>query len=174
MSKQINKVSKADCLSAIEYLFCKTFINDMNRYLPGSILFTGLIFLLAVCTKPDEEALRLAFQYPALEFRMNLNHHDFPLDDAGQEQMIQEHLNNGYGGFTINVPYEHYLTDKGMKATLRFAEKAKNAGMELWQYTQGPPGHCDLRGIGRGARLQRPGGAFHLARSCVDQDRDDG
>jgi len=108
----------------------------MNRYIAGSILFTGLIFFMAVCTRPKEEALRLAFQNPPLEFRMNLNHHDFPLDDAGQEQMIQEHLNNGYGGFTINVPYEHYLTDKGMKATLRFAEKAKEAGMELWLYDE--------------------------------------
>lgn len=30
MSKQINKVSKDDCLEAIEYLFCQAFVNDMN------------------------------------------------------------------------------------------------------------------------------------------------
>ena len=30
MSKQINKVSKDDCLEAIEYLFCQAFINDMT------------------------------------------------------------------------------------------------------------------------------------------------
>ena len=30
MSKQINKVSKEDCLNAIEYLFCQAFVNDMT------------------------------------------------------------------------------------------------------------------------------------------------
>ena len=30
MSKQINKVSKDDCLESIEYLFCQAFVNDMN------------------------------------------------------------------------------------------------------------------------------------------------
>jgi hypothetical protein len=30
MSKQINKVSKEDCLDAIEYLFCQAFVNDMT------------------------------------------------------------------------------------------------------------------------------------------------
>ena len=30
MSKQINKVSKDDCLAAIEYLFCQAFVNDMT------------------------------------------------------------------------------------------------------------------------------------------------
>ena len=30
MSKQINKVSKDDCLEAIEYLFCQAFVNDMT------------------------------------------------------------------------------------------------------------------------------------------------
>jgi len=30
MSRQINKVSKDDCLDAIEYLFCQAFVNDMT------------------------------------------------------------------------------------------------------------------------------------------------
>ena len=30
MSKQINKVSKDDCLEAIEYLFCQAYVNDMT------------------------------------------------------------------------------------------------------------------------------------------------
>ena len=30
MSKQINKVSKEDCLDAIEYLFCQAYVNDMT------------------------------------------------------------------------------------------------------------------------------------------------
>ena len=30
MSKQINKVSKDDCLDAIEYLFCQAYVNDMT------------------------------------------------------------------------------------------------------------------------------------------------
>jgi len=30
MSKQINEVSKDDCLEAIEYLFSQAFVNDMN------------------------------------------------------------------------------------------------------------------------------------------------
>lgn len=108
----------------------------IKQYLPGSLIFTGIILLLAVCTNPTDTELRGSFKNPPLEFRMNLNHHGFPLDDAGQVQMIEEHLADGYGGFTINAPYEHYLTEKGMKATLRFAEKAKAAGMELWLYDE--------------------------------------
>ncbi len=108
----------------------------MRQYLPGLLIFTGIIMLLAVCTNPIETGLRESFQNPPLEFRMNLNHHGFPLEDHEQSQMIKEHLENGYGGFTINVPYDHYLTDEGMKATLRFAEKAKDAGMELWLYDE--------------------------------------
>ena len=41
MSKQINKVSKDDCLEAIEYLFCQAFVNDMTgdqRYYTKIIL----------------------------------------------------------------------------------------------------------------------------------------
>ena len=30
MSKQINKVSKDDCLEAIQYLFCQAYVNDMT------------------------------------------------------------------------------------------------------------------------------------------------
>ena len=30
MQKQINKVSKDDCLEAIEYLFCQAYVNDMT------------------------------------------------------------------------------------------------------------------------------------------------
>ena len=30
MNKQINKVSKDDCLEAIEYLFCQAYVNDMT------------------------------------------------------------------------------------------------------------------------------------------------
>ena len=30
MSKQINKVSRDDCLEAIEYLFCQAYVNDMT------------------------------------------------------------------------------------------------------------------------------------------------
>ena len=79
----------------------------MRQYLPGLLIFTGIIMLLAVCTNPTETGLRKSFQNPPLEFRMNLNHHGFPLEDHEQSQMIKEHLENGFGGFTINVPYDH-------------------------------------------------------------------
>ena len=108
----------------------------IKQYLPGSLIFTGIILLLAVCTPPSDTLLMESFKNPPLEFRMNLNYHDFPMDDAGQAQMIEEHLADGYGGFTINVPFEHYLTDEGMNATVRFAGKAKAAGMDLWLYDE--------------------------------------
>ncbi len=94
----------------------------MNRYLRRSILFIGLILLMEGCTRPGEEALRLAFQKPPLEFRMNLNHHDFPLDDAGHEQMMQEHLNMGYGGFTINDSEETITTGITFRSKGKFEE----------------------------------------------------
>jgi hypothetical protein len=67
---------------------------------------------------------------------MNQNVHGIPLDETGQDSLIKAYLDNGYGGFTINVPFEHYLEDAAMKATLRFCEKARNAGMELWLYDE--------------------------------------
>jgi hypothetical protein len=58
------------------------------------------------------------------------------LDEKGQDSLIKAYLNNGYGGFTINVPFEHYLEDAAMKGTLRFCEKARSAGLELWLYDE--------------------------------------
>jgi hypothetical protein len=96
-----------------------------------------LIFSLIIsCTDQGDRDLRINFPEPPLSYRMNQNLHNFPLDDAGQDSLINAYLDNGYGGFAMNVPFEHYLTDEGMEATLRFCEKAKAAGMELWLYDE--------------------------------------
>jgi hypothetical protein len=100
-----------------------------------------LILLLGIscfvsCVDQADRVLRENFPEPPLAFRMNQNIHHFPLDDAGQDSLIKAYLDNGYGGFAMNVPFEHYLTDEGMEATLRFCEKAKAAGMELWLYDE--------------------------------------
>ncbi len=88
------------------------------------------------CVDQSDTVLRENFQDPPLDFRMNQNVHDIPLDEAGQDSLIQAYLDNGYGGFAMNVPFEHYLEDEAMKATTRFCEKAKAAGMELWLYDE--------------------------------------
>ena len=96
----------------------------------------SLAGLCSLCTRTSDPALREQFLVPPLEYRMNQNLHEFPLDDKGQDSLIRAYLDNGYGGFSINVPFGHYLTEEGMNATLRFARKARAAGMELWLYDE--------------------------------------
>ena len=107
-----------------------------SRFASGTFFFTAVVLLLALCTSEPDRALKLAFQNPPLEFRMNRNHHAFPMESAAQDSFIQVHLEDGWGGFTINSPYQHYLTEEGMKATLSFAQKAKAKGMDLWLYDE--------------------------------------
>ena len=104
---------------------------------PGRQFILLLVFSSFIsCVDQADTFLRENFQDPPLEFRMNQNIHEIPLEDAGQDALIQEYLDNGYGGFAMNVPFSHYLEDKAMKATLRFCEKAREAGMELWLYDE--------------------------------------
>ncbi len=100
--------------------------------------FNVVILLIGVisCTQSNDKELRKNFSNPPLNYRMNQNVHGIPLDESGQDSLIKAYFDNGYGGFTINVPFEHYLEDTAMKATLRFCEKARNAGMELWLYDE--------------------------------------
>ncbi len=100
------------------------------------IWILSLMFLLFGCSKPSEVNLREAFRNPPLEYRMNLNFHSFPLESAKQDSVIEATLANGWGGFTLNTPYEEYLTEKGLEATLSFCEKAKAKGMDLWLYDE--------------------------------------
>jgi hypothetical protein len=48
--------------------------------------------------------------------RMNQNLHGFPIDEAGQDSLIINYRDNGYGGYAINVPNRNYLTEVGMPA----------------------------------------------------------
>ncbi len=102
----------------------------------GSLVFVVTIFGITSCNRTPDEFLKEAFKNPPLEYRMNQNIHGIPLDEEGQDSLIKAYLDNGYGGFTINVPYAHYLEDEAMKATLRFCEKAEAVGMELWLYDE--------------------------------------
>jgi hypothetical protein len=104
-----------------------------NHHLIGVF---SLMVLLFGCTNKSEDKLREAFKNPPLEHRMNRNFHSFPLESAKQDSVIEATLANGWGGFTLNTPYEEYLTEKGLEATQRFCEKAKAKGMDLWLYDE--------------------------------------
>ncbi len=106
-------------------------MNTIFRF-NAVILFIGILS----CTQSPDKELRQNFLNPPLKYRMNQNVHGIPMDESGQDSLIKTYLDNGYGGFTINVPFEHYLEDSAMKATLRFCEKARKAGMELWLYDE--------------------------------------
>lgn len=101
-----------------------------------SISLGGFLLLLASCTKTGDRALHENWVNPPLEYRMNRNLHNFPLDAAGQDSLIRSTLDNGWGGFALNVPFKQYLTDEGMEATKRFCEEAKALGMDLWLYDE--------------------------------------
>jgi len=69
-------------------------------------------------------------------YRMNQNIHSIPSDEKAQEDLIERYLSMGYGGFTVNVSYNQYLTPEGMNAFKAFCEKAKANNMELWLYDE--------------------------------------
>jgi hypothetical protein len=98
-------------------------------------LLTALLLAPVVVSANDGD-LRSAWINPPLEYRMNRNIHDFPLDPAKQDAEIQGTLDSGWGGYALNVPFHAYLTDAGMKATKRFCDAAKAKGMELWLYDE--------------------------------------
>jgi hypothetical protein len=93
-------------------------------------------FSIYSCTSKSEKALRDSFANPPLEFRMNQNTHEFPLQPDLQDSLINRTLENGWGGFTINTPYSEYLTEKGLQSTLVFCQKAKAKEMDLWLYDE--------------------------------------
>ena len=105
-------------------------------------LFVVVVSLAPVSLAGSEEdgsndhALRKAFHEAPLEYRLNWNIHGFSLDRAGQEALIQKTLAAGWGGFALNVPFQEYLTDAGMKATKAFCDLAKAQGMELRLYDE--------------------------------------
>ena len=135
----------------------------LNKILSLQSLFLlGTVFLIS-CAEQSDTVLRENFQNPPLKYRMNQNLHGFPMDEAGQDSLINAYLDNGYGGFTINVPYQHYLTEEGMQATLSFCEKAKAAGMELWLYDeQGyPSGNAGDRVISKNPAWESMGLFFN-------------
>ncbi len=69
-------------------------------------------------------------------FRMNQNIHNVPLDEKEQDDLIERYSSMGYGGFTVNVNYNEYLTEKGMNAFKSFCDKAKANNLELWLYDE--------------------------------------
>lgn len=71
-----------------------------RQYIPGLLIFTGIILMLSVCTSPNQDTLRQSSINPPLESRMNLNYYSFPLDDSGLNQMIQEPY--GYSPFYLD------------------------------------------------------------------------
>lgn len=96
----------------------------------------SLPLLLPGCMQSSEVELRKAFNNPPLQYRMNLNFHSFPIESEKQDSLIEATLANGWGGFTLNSPYEEYLTKTGLEATKSFCDKAKAKGLDLWLYDE--------------------------------------
>lgn len=99
------------------------------------LFYYVMLILLWACSGNSQE-LKVKFEDPPMTYRMNINLHHLPLDESEQDSLISSKILDGYGGFTINSPYNDYLTEIGMAATLQFSEKARAAGMELWLYDE--------------------------------------
>lgn len=95
-----------------------------------------MMIVAVLCGCARNTALRKDFADPPLGFRMNQNIHNVPMNPAGQDSLIESYLKNGYGGFTSNVDFDHYLTDEGMKSFARFSRQIKKKGMSLWLYDE--------------------------------------
>src|SRR6056297_3304356 len=100
--------------------------------------FSGIVMVsfLTGCTGSRQGDLKAQFTDPPLEYRMNQNFHELPLEPSQQDSLIREILENGWGGFALNTPYSEYLTGQGLRATKRFCEAAKAKGMDLWLYDE--------------------------------------
>jgi len=103
------------------------------KQLPIIVCLSGILLLVG-CNR--EERLKITFQNPPLEYRMHQNIHSPSPDPAKQDSLIVYYLENGYGGFTTNVDFQHYLTDEGMKSFHAFCDKAKSKGLALWLYDE--------------------------------------
>ncbi len=99
------------------------------------IALLAFLFLAVSCSSGDG-GLEAKWENPPLEYRMNRNWHNIPMDPVAMDSLIMETLENGWGGLAINVPYESYLTDEGMRATQLFCEKAKEKDLDLWLYDE--------------------------------------
>ncbi len=95
-----------------------------------------MVLLCTSCSQSGDNDLRRQWMNPPLSYRMNRNVHDIPMDPVQQDSMIRVTLDNGWGGFSLNVPFSQYLTDEGMEGTRVFCEKAKAEGMDLWLYDE--------------------------------------
>ncbi len=104
----------------------------MRKKLILTVLFLANTAILA----QSRQDLYEIWQNPPLEYRMNKNIHHLPSDQQGQNALIENTLANGWGGFSLNVSFSHYLTDNGMKTVRQFCESAKAKGMDLWLYDE--------------------------------------
>jgi hypothetical protein len=93
-------------------------------------------FLLLTSSGAERSLLETRFKNPPLEYRMNQNIHNIPQKPESQDSLIADYLANGFGGFTANVSFSHYLQPKAMKEFASFCRKAHVAGMELWLYDE--------------------------------------
>src|SRR3546814_15177215 len=85
-----------------------------------------------LCAQESEMELSIPTTY-----RMNQNIHYIPEDDSMQQALIDRYIETGYGGFSVNVSYDDYLTNKGMEAFKSFCNKEKATGLELLLYETG-------------------------------------
>lgn len=100
------------------------------------IVLLGLVITMMVTGCDKNASLRKDFADPPLAFRMNQNVHNVPMDSSGQDSLIQAYYQNGYGGFTSNVDFHHYLMDEGMKSFTGFSNLVRKRGMSLWLYDE--------------------------------------
>ena len=102
----------------------------------GKWIMLGTALVLSSCSTSVESDLQSKWENPPLEYRMNRNWHDIPMDPAAMDSLIAETLENGWGGLSINVPFKSYLTAEGMEATRVFCDKAKEKELDLWLYDE--------------------------------------
>ncbi|WP_186774785.1 glycosyl hydrolase family 2 protein [Allorhodopirellula solitaria] len=99
-------------------------------------MVAGLAIIALCGSASAQDGLRERWLDPPPEFRLNRNLHNPQMKSTQQAAIIRETLDEGWGGFALNAPFRHYLTDEGMTATRQFCQLAKAQEMELWLYDE--------------------------------------
>lgn len=97
---------------------------------------SSLVFITAFAQ--NEDTIKAHFLNPTLEYRMNINKHDFPLSASSQNDFCDIMLGrNGYRGMATNVSQTDYLESaSNFAAFCTGVRTAKSKGYDVWLYDE--------------------------------------
>jgi len=112
--------------------------NLLRIFAYGSVI---AIMTSCVATKRNDEPdghMERQFANPPAEFRIMRNLHNWPKDDAAQEERVKFLQANGFGGAVTNVDFNNGYVESAdnWQAFLSGLKRLKDAGFTTWLYDE--------------------------------------